>query len=563
MASCILLAATAAQATLRIRGVGEDVKDVLVAFLTIDELPCDAPRWWVERRHRQAPDEIRRGMEVLGYYRAEVESSLEWGEECWLAVYVVEPGDPVRVQTFDVEVTGPLAEERPMRETLAGLDLGPEEPFSHRAYERVKAELMETAQALGYLDAEFTRRRVRVNPETNLAHIELTLDGGERYVIGRISVEQSVLEPELFHRYLRLEEGQPYAAELLARAYRNLIESEYFDRVLVSPDLDERAAGRVPIRVTASATTRRRVLVGAGYATDTGPRGRLDLRYRRINDDGHRAYFSSLVSAVRGELNAEYRIPYGDPTHQWLFLNGDVSYEETDTSESLERSLTLGRTQRRWRSWAETNYVELRRTDFEVGDQDGDSQLLLVGTSWARSTTIDTARPEKGYSLGVDVRGAAEALQSDTDLIQMIVRGRQIVHLGGRFRALARLQGGWTWMNEFDDLPPSVRFFAGGDNSVRGYGYEQLGPEEDGQVVGGRRLLVGSVELDARVRRNWSVALFADTGSAFDDRPNFSTGVGLGVRWYSPVGPLRIDLAHPLDDPDRNVRVHISLGPDL
>jgi translocation and assembly module TamA len=256
-------------------------------------------------------------------------------------------------------------------------------------------------------------------------------------------------------------------------------------------------------------------------------------------------------------------VPYGDPSHEWLFVKGDVIYEDTDTSRSLERAVTVGRSHRRGRYWAETNYVEATIEDFEVGDQEGTSQLLLFGTSWSRSSNIDQPRPRLGYSFSLDLRGAAEALLSDNDLVQAIARGRQILPLGGPFRLLGRVQAGWTWLSEFEDLPPSVRFFAGGDNSVRGYGYEELGPEEDGEVVGGKRLLTGSLEIDALIRPNWSVAAFVDSGSAFDDKPDFSTGVGLGLRWYSPLGPLRFDIAHPLDDPDHDFRIHISLGPDL
>lgn len=564
-ACCTLLLGLAgpAAAELTLRGVGDDMEEVLEAFITIDELPCDAPRWWVERRHRQAPEEIRRGLETLGYYRSEQSGSLEWEEECWHATYRVEPGDPVRIQDVDLQIEGTLAHEPRMRDTLAGLEIAPEEAFSHPGYEQAKTRLLETAQDLGYFDAEFTRNRVEVNPQTNLAEIDLTLAAGPRYRIGEIDVRQDVLKDELFRRFLRFQQGEHYDAQVLSRTYQDLIESDYFDRVLVAPDLDRREDEVVPIQVVASARTRRSLLVGAGFATDTGPRGRVDLRYRRVNDRGHRANFSSLVSAVSGDLKAEYRIPYGDPTHEWLFVTGSVNYEKTDTSESLKRGMVIGRTHRRTRAWAETNYVEYATEEFEVGEQDGTSHLLLFGTSWARTTSIDAPRPLKGYSLSLDVRGATKELLSDNDLMQMIARGRQILPLGERTRVIGRVQAGWTWQNEFADLPPSVRFFAGGDNSVRGYGFEELGPEEDGDVVGGERLLTGSVELDVLLRPNWSAAAFVDTGSAFNATPDFFTGVGLGVRWYSPLGPLRIDLAHPLDDPDRNVRLHISLGPDL
>jgi translocation and assembly module TamA len=562
---CTLLgAAGPVVAELTIRGVDDDTEEVLEAFLTVDDLPCDAPRWWVERRHRQAPEQIRRGMEALGYYRSEQTGSLEWGEECWHATYEVEAGDPVRIQRVDLEIEGNLQDETRMVDTVAGMDIAPEEPFSHQSYENAKSAMLDTAQELGYFDAEFTRHRVEVNPSTNLAEVEMTLVGGARYRIGEIDVQQRALKDELFRRFLRFETGEPYDSRVLTQTYRDLLESDYFDRVLVAPDIDARSDGYVPVEVTATARTRRSALVGAGYATDTGPRGRLDLRYRRVNDRGHRAHLNTLVSEVRGEVKAEYRVPYGDPTHEWLFVTGNLHYEDTETSESFQRGVGVGRTHRRGRAWVETNYVEYSVEEFEVGaQQEGTSQLLLFGTSWARTTSIDAPRPRKGYSFSVDVRGATTALLSDNDLVQMIVRGRQILPLGDRVRVLGRAHAGWTWIDEFADLPPSVRFFAGGDNSVRGYGYQELGPEENGEVVGGKRLLAGSLELDVLLRPNWSVAAFVDSGSAFDTTPEFSTGVGLGLRWYSPLGPLRFDLAHPLDDPDSNVRVHISLGPDL
>jgi translocation and assembly module TamA len=557
------LTAAPAWADLRIRGVDGDVQAVLRAVVGIADLPCDAPRWWVERRHRQAPGEIRRAMELFGYYNAEVEAELGWEASCWQASYTVAAGEPVRIERFDLSVEGDLAEQARLRAAVDGIRLGRNRIFTHQAYESAKDDLLEAAQALGYFDAGFTRHRVTIDAERNRADIELTLEGGERYRIGEVEIEQSVLNDALFRRYLRFSPGDPYDSDRLTLTYRHLLESDYFDRVFVAPEFDLREHGAVPVRITASASTRRTALVGAGYATDTGPRGRVDLRYRKVNDAGHRAEFRSVISAVAGELRAEYRLPYGDPTHEWLFVRGDVTYEETDTFEDLQRGVTVGRTLRRFRTWAETNYLEFTVSYFEVGEQEGRSQLLLLGSSWTRGTTIDAPRPLRGYSLGLDVRGASKALLSDNDLIQATLRARQIVPLGNRFRLLGRAQLGWTWQKEFEDLPPRVRFFAGGDNSVRGYGYQELGPEVDGDVVGGKRLVTASLELDALVRSSWSVALFADTGSAFNNSPDFSTGVGIGVRWFSPLGPLRIDLAHPLDDPDRNVRLHISLGPDL
>ncbi len=183
----------------------------------------------------------------------------------------------MRIETFDLDLEGPIAEEPRIREARAGLDVGPEEPFSHGAYENAKSELLEAAGELGYFDAEFTRHRVVVDPEANLADIELTLSGGVRYSIGEIRIQQRALKDELFRRFVEFEVGDPYDARDLTRTYQSLLQSDYFNRVLVTPELDERGDGRVPVQVTATATTRRSTLVGAGYATDTGPRARLAL----------------------------------------------------------------------------------------------------------------------------------------------------------------------------------------------------------------------------------------------------------------------------------------------
>jgi len=559
----IALAAGVARAELRVTGVDDDVEEVVRAFLTVDDLPCDSPRWWIERAFRRADMEARQAMETLGYYQSSVEISLAWDQQCWQVRVAIVRGEAVRIGTVDIVVQPPLDTEPRMREVLDAQPIAAGGRFSHREYEAAKARLMEVAEDLGYFDARYTRHVVKVDPQANLAAVELTLDSGQRYRIGAINIDQVSLRPELFRRFLHFEEGQPFDARQLATTFRDLLSSQYFDRVLVAPDLDAREDQTVPVLVTASALTRRSLLLGAGYATDTGPRARGDLRYRRLNDRGHRASVSTVVSSIQGEVKGQYRLPYGDPAHEWLFAESALSYEDTDTYESLRRTLGVGRTHLRGMHWTETNYLDLRIDDFEVGEQDGRSRLLLLGSSWSRKTLVEDPRPLSGHALSLDVRGAARQLLSDNDLLQLIVRARHIQPLGDRLRVLSRISGGWTLQQDFDNLPPSIRFFAGGDNSVRGYGFETIGPEEDGNVVGGKGLLTGSVELDLLFRSNWSFAVFTDAGSAFNDRPDFSRSVGVGVRWYSPLGPLRLDLAHPLDDPDRSVRIHISLGPDL
>ncbi|MEE4362141.1 MAG: BamA/TamA family outer membrane protein, partial [Pseudomonadales bacterium] len=151
---------------------------------------------------------------------------------------------------------------------------------------------------------------------------------------------------------------------------------------------------------------------------------------------------------------------------------------------------------------------------------------------------------------------------STASFLQGEVRAELALPLGKRSRALTRVELGGTLADALAGLPPSVRYFAGGDRSIRGYGLDDLGPLDDnGEVSGGRNLVVGSLELERLVYGNWSLATFVDSGGAFNDFTEpVSTGVGVGVRWHSPFGPVRIDLAVPLDDPSRSVRLHLGVG---
>ena len=166
--------------------------------------------------------------------------------------------------------------------------------------------------------------------------------------------------------------------------------------------------------------------------------------------------------------------------------------------------------------------------------------------------------------------GSPETLGSSVSFVQLYGRAKYI-HPLGKGRLLLRAEAGMTEVDELTSLPASVRFFAGGDASVRGYDYESLGPKEDievdgeivSEVVGGNNLLVTSIEYDYLVRPKWAIAAFYDQGNAGNDFDfDFARSVGLGVRWISPIGPVRIDVAKALDE-GRGWALHLSMGPDL
>ena len=240
------------------------------------------------------------------------------------------------------------------------------------------------------------------------------------------------------------------------------------------------------------------------------------------------------------------------------FLEHNTAYPQdlramhSETSESDAYKLGVSRSRRVSEKWLEKPYLELLYEDFTVGGERDSSGLLIGGFSWESVTGREPDRVTRGRSLSYDIRGAGRQLGSDTSFLQLRARGKWIRSFNADTRLLMRAKISTTLKEDFEELPPSVRFFVGGDRSIRGYDFESLGPRNDrGKVVGGAHLIETSVEVDHVVRGNWSLAGFVDSGSAFNERPEFFTGVGLGVRWQSPVGPIRVDLATALDDSNR------------
>ncbi len=560
-----LLGGAGAGAQLSITGVEDELLANVRLHLNLDREACTAAAWRITQRYQAAPRQIRQALEAFGYYHAGIDSSLEFDEDCWAAEFVIEPGEPVRIRTLDVRLSDEAGQETRFEEAVRDSGLSPGRPLHHGLYEQLKRRLLSIAEDRGYVDARFSAQRIDIHPDELAADVVLHFESGERYRFGEIAVEQDVLDDRLLRAYLGFEEGDYFEQRRLTSLYVALVESGYFDTVDVrtqSPDPDART---VPVVLMLTPSRPRLITYGLGYSSDTGPRLRFGRDNRRYNERGHQFGLTSQLSPVISEVIVNYRFPFGDPRTEWVSFDGGVRHEDTDTSVSDRLQFGVRRVIELPRSWTRTQRVSLLFEDFRVGEQQGRSRLLMPGMEWFRLRTDDQLRPRNGSRLDFEIRAAADELGSDTSFVQGILRGKLIRSLPSRARILLRGSLGLTWKDAIEDLPPSVRFFAGGDTSVRGYRYDSLGPEnEQGEIIGGSGLLVGSVEYEHPITERWSLATFVDSGNAFRSAGfRVRTGAGIGVRWQSPLGPVRIDVASPLDDPNVRYRWHITLGPDL
>jgi translocation and assembly module TamA len=515
----------------------------------------------VRRLHRRAEDDIRGALEAFGYYSPQVRGRLSGAGTNWSAVYEVEKGEPTRLGTVRVEVTGEGREFPALAGAVAGSALRTGTRVQHAVYEATKAALARAAYDNGFLDARFTAHELRVDPVQRRADVELVLDSGPRYFFGDVVVEQEGLDPEFVRRYVAIRPGEVFEPARLLEAQFALSDLGYFASVDVQPHRERAVERRVPVTILTTPRPPRRYEVGPGYGTDTGARLSLGAEFRRLTDTGHRLRTDLRWSEFKSSVGAGYRIPLGTRAGENLGFHANYTDEVTGDgySRRYDFATTLSRTPGDWQRQLYLKYI------YEQQDQPDTgltlSKLLLPGFALSRGEFDDAIYARLGWSMFADVHGGHDALLSDVSFAQGRLLLRGALPLGSRARLLLRTELGASLVADFQELPASQRFFAGGDQSVRGYSYQSLGPVNvDGDVIGGKYLSTYSIEAEVRVWGNWGAAVFADAGGADDDpSPPLSRGVGAGVRYRAPVGTLQFDLAHPLDGDERGVRPHIGI----
>jgi translocation and assembly module TamA len=562
----LLLGVTvAANADVLVTGLNGAASDNVRLLLSLNNEKCDAPRWKIENLFAKAEQEIDPALRAVGFYQPIIKKSLAFNQDCWQATFNIDAGPQVIVDTIHITINGDARDDAEFKKLHDKLLAKVGQPLRHDHYEKMKSQIASLAAQHGYLQGEFTTKQLLIDKQHHTARFELVFDAKKRQQFGAVIVEQNVLDPVLVNKYIAVKNGEFYDSEKLVETYDALSKSGYFDSIDIRP-ATEINGKPIPVTIKLHAKPRYHYAFGIGFDTDIGLLASAAYSNNHINQYGHFLTAELDISPVLSTANAEYTIPLDNPLTDTFSVGAGLKRENTDTFNSKSAKLST-----RWKhtfdsGWKQTLFLDYSYEDFQTGTVPGTTLLLVPGGSWLYSVADNPMRPNEGYRLKFDVGGSYKTPFSDVSFAQGTAAATWIHALpwkNGKF--IGRIEQGATIADNFDKLPTSYRYYAGGINSVRGYAYKELGPKDaQGNVIGGQFLSVFSTEYEHAIFDDWGIAAFIDTGNAYNlNDIHIKTGAGLGARWYSPFGPVRVDIAVPLDDADSSFQIHFSAGARL
>lgn len=517
------------------------------------------------RLYARAITETAKALEPFGYYEPQIEVSQEQRGEIWEVRLEVTPGEAVFIDEVDIEVSGSGKEDPSVVTAVRQFPLRAGMQLNHQDYEAARDALVTAAIDSGYLKASYSGSRVEIHRQNRTATMRPRLVTGPRYQFGPLSYQADFINHDLLHTITPIQPGDPLTPANLTRLRRSLFSADYFTSVDLEYDLDAADPAAVPVRVVLTPNLAHRYGIGLGYGTDTGLRSTLEYTNRYINRRGHQLTLQLQPSERKSSFGGVYGIPIGDPLRDRLSLHGNFEMEDYDNIRT--QLWKVGTTRDYFRDWGDYSLSLLYLNEYDkIGDESWHSGLLIPGIKGNLYLADNRIVTTRGLRLSASLSGAKEDFVADTSFLQATAGAKGIYSFFEKWRLIGRIDGGATMVDDIGDLPISLRFFAGGDMSVRGYGYKKIGPaDEAGNIIGGQYLLTYSLELERSLFGAWSAALFYDSGTATNSLSGVTmhSGAGVGVRWNGPFGQVRLDVAHGFDEGGDAYRIHFTLGADL
>ncbi|MDK1287536.1 autotransporter assembly complex protein TamA [Pseudoalteromonas umbrosa] len=517
------------------------------------------------RQEKAIRADIHSALQAVGYY--EFNSDISFSEQVQTLSVDIVLSTAFHWQDINVQILGAGSKDLVLSKLLNALPIKRGENIRHDAYSATKSKIESALLERGYFDFTWQQSALEINRAQKHGAVKLIIDSGPRYKFGELQLSGFSKAAYFISELAPFEQGDHYDAKQLSELSISLNETPYFANVTVYPLLKERYAGQVPIRVDVTDKPANSFEVGGGYSTELGAKFRFKWKRPWVNQMGHSFETDLNVSERKQDVTSAYTIPAGDPNDDlWRVLGG---YQlQDDLTEGVKVTAWNVQLQRQWvldSGWVRTAFL---KREHEKSEQTGltlDTEMLLPGVSYARKMSKGGMTPYWGNEQLITIEAAHEDVISSTSLTKIHWKQAWLRTYKARHLFLLKGELGAVVAKDFDKTPLNLRFFAGGDQSIRGFAFQSISPKgEQGELLGAKYLVTASTEYNYEFLPNWRAAIFIDGGTATNDfEEKWSVGAGFGFRYITPFGPIRVDHAWGLSKPSRSTRLSVVIGPEI
>jgi translocation and assembly module TamA len=516
-------------------------------------------------------------LNALGYYRASVTSLVNKSKEddTWALSITVVLNQPTLISNLQVTITGEANNDTAFSEFVRKIPIVKGDVLHHGIYEKVKEDLASLALERGYFEGKFTQSSIAIHKDLKTADIIISFESGPRYQFGDINFNYLEINEDVLKSLSSFKKGDFYQQSLLQNLQNELDETQYFSHVIVRPDTDNALDTLLPIDVSLQKAKQHQLDFGLGYSTDTEENFSFGWKTPLVNRYGHRQEMKLSYSRINPTGYFTYSIPLTHPNDDLLQFKALLEEDEFADLTSTFYSFQIGRV------YFDDDLLRQPYLKYltEEWDNDGTSEnasYFIPGFTWSdKSWKGSILDPREGFRQYYNLEGSYEKIYSETTFLRFNARWKYVSLLAPKHRIVTRAEIGYILVKSDveAELSPSLRFYAGGDQSIRGFSYQSIGPtttltQEDNAgeeiVTGGTNMIVASMEYQYYFSNEWRGALFTDGGSVNNtDKLEFVYSIGTGIHYISPIGPIRFALGYPISEDNPSWHLHFSIGADL
>lgn len=482
----------------------------------------------------------------------------------------VDPGKPIYIRNCDIEILGEGAYYKSFENIIKNSYLKSYTVLNHGYYSDLKQALKEKAMALGFFDAKLIISKILVYEDQNAADIVVVYDTGKRYSIGEILTDDEsmeLLKPSL--SLLEIASGSNYSSEKISDTSSALSKTNYYRSVDVTPIVDKRENGRVPVRISLAKQANNLYRIGIGISSDEKLRGIFSWDKPLINEYGHSFSSYFRVSKIKQDAVTIYKIPRKNPNLDYYYFKLSQNYTDFNDTRSNLSHASFHYVANMTGVWRRDYYISCEYEDFNQGGEIGYKYNVMPGLLFSRRVSSGGMYPAVGYSFSIDSKFGTRIIGSQ-NFFRSVLTFKGVFSPTEETRVLYRLTQGAILGQDALRVPASMRFFVGGENSLRGFSYMSKSDKQtNGKLKGSRYMTSGSIEYMFPIGiADAKGAVFVDSAictDSYSDNHSMFVGPGVGFRYITKYGVAKIDLGYGIDNKNdsRGFKLHLSFGPEF